>query len=239
MDIGSSISFVTEDENWVDKLGIAALVAWIPILDLAWTGFVVEIIRNTANEDLRPLPGWNDLGEKFIRGLIAALGMLVYWLPALPAACLAFAAVFVPAVFSESRAADALAAASGGVIVLSILCIVVYAAGLSLLTPAALINFARRDRFSALLDLRSILGVVAHNPGGYFIAWIASAAVNLGVGLLTAAIWTFASAIPCVGWIVGAALGGVAAAWGGAVFAHLFGQSARRLASGAPFGAQG
>lgn len=238
MDIGRSLTFVTEDEAWINKLGIGAVISLVPLLNLALTGYMVEVIRNTANEDPRPLPDWSDLGGQFMRGLIMTLGLLIYSLPAILIGCLAFTTILGPAIFAESEAVEELAAASGGVIVLSVCCILIYALVLSFFIPAAIINFARRERFTSMFEIGKIFAIITHNPADYFIALIVSLGVGLAVGLLTGLVGTVASLIPCVGWVASMVLGALATVWTGLVSAHLFGQAARSLASGVPFGAQ-
>jgi len=51
MNIGKSFSFMFEDKQWVSKLGLGALITFIPILNFAWTGYMVGVIRNVMNND--------------------------------------------------------------------------------------------------------------------------------------------------------------------------------------------
>ena len=87
MDIGKSLTFVTEDEKWLEKLGIGALITAVPILNFAWSGFMVDLMRNVAAGEPKPLPDWSDLGDKFVKGLIITLAGLIYALPALLVGC--------------------------------------------------------------------------------------------------------------------------------------------------------
>ena len=70
MDAEKSFTFPFEDTEWVSKLGLGALISMVPILNFAWSGYLVDIIRNVMNNDAEPLPTWDDLGKKFNDGLI-------------------------------------------------------------------------------------------------------------------------------------------------------------------------
>ena len=88
MDAAKSFSFPFEDPDWPSKLGLGALISMIPILNFAWTGYLVDIIRTVMNNDGDLLPSWDDLGKKFNEGLILFGAWLVYASPILIALCL-------------------------------------------------------------------------------------------------------------------------------------------------------
>ena len=64
MDINKSFSFAFEDNQWVSKFSMGALITLIPILNFAWTGYMVQLMRNVMNNVTEPLPTWDDLGKK-------------------------------------------------------------------------------------------------------------------------------------------------------------------------------
>jgi hypothetical protein len=81
MDIGKSFSFPFEDEKWLSKLVIGAIVSAIPIVNIIFAGYIVDTIRNVMAGLARPLPEWVDWGDKFMKGLILFLASLVYSIP--------------------------------------------------------------------------------------------------------------------------------------------------------------
>lgn len=83
MDIEKSFTFPFEDKDWLLKLGVGGLITIIPILNFAWSGYLVGIIRNVMSDATEPLPAWEDLGKKFTDGLILFAASLVYALPIL------------------------------------------------------------------------------------------------------------------------------------------------------------
>jgi len=147
VDINKSFSFSFEDNPWVNKLCMGALITLIPILNFAWTGYMVELIRNVMNDVAEPLPTWDDLGQKFSDGLILILAGFVYILPILAVACLPLGFMVVPAILSGNgdmqEIADAMAGV-GSMVLLCLLCVFfIYMLALSVIYPAIMVLFAR------------------------------------------------------------------------------------------------
>ncbi|MGB7095956.1 MAG: hypothetical protein WBD62_15035, partial [Anaerolineales bacterium] len=62
MDIGKSFSYPFEDDEWLTKLFLGAIVSAVPILNFAWTGYTVDIMRNVIDGVSMPMPAWSDFG---------------------------------------------------------------------------------------------------------------------------------------------------------------------------------
>jgi len=60
MDIGKSFSYPFEDNKWLSKLIIGALVSIVPILNFAWAGYLIDLLKNVINKAAEPLPEWTD-----------------------------------------------------------------------------------------------------------------------------------------------------------------------------------
>lgn len=82
MEFGKSFSFVFEDEDWIVKILLAAVIAFIPIVGgLAVAGWGVEITKRAIQKDPELLPGWGDFVNYLIKGLVVILIGFVYMLP--------------------------------------------------------------------------------------------------------------------------------------------------------------
>jgi hypothetical protein len=81
MDIQKSFTFQFDDRNWIGKLGLGTVITIIPVLNLAWTGYMVHILRNVMAGDNNPLPNWGDLWKKLTDGLILFTARVIYSLP--------------------------------------------------------------------------------------------------------------------------------------------------------------
>lgn len=228
MDVGKSITFVTEDEKWLEKLGIGALVAAVPILNFAWSGFMVDVMRNVAAGEAKPLPDWSDLGDKFVRGLVITLAGLIYALPAILVGCLLFSLSFVPLIAISGQGDQGLnqglALGSTGLLVAVSCCIGLYGLVISFVFPAVFINYSRKGTFGSCFQFGEIMRLISANLGDYATAWVVTIAFSFVVGLVIGVLGMLVGWIPCVGWIILWALSAVAGAYLGAVYAHLFGQ---------------
>lgn len=82
MDIGKAFSFVFDDEQWVTSILICGVLLLVPILGaLLLIGYMMETARNVAMGSPRPLPKWNNFGEKLSLGFAGFVISLVYALP--------------------------------------------------------------------------------------------------------------------------------------------------------------
>ena len=82
MEFGKAFTFPFEDQEWLMKLGIAALVMLIPILgQFIVMGWALEVTRRVIQRDPQPLPDWSDFVGHLVRGLQVAVIGFVYALP--------------------------------------------------------------------------------------------------------------------------------------------------------------
>ena len=226
MDIGKSFSYVFEDNEWLNKLGIGALITIVPILNFAWFGYGIDIIRHVVRGDPRPLPSWDNFGEKFMDGLYIAIASLIYTLPALIILCVAGVPLFLPA-FTENADLQGLLAGVGGVAFIAVSCLaVLYFLAYSFFYPAMLIHYSRNSTFGALFQVREILGLATRNLGQYATAWLVVIVAGLVAGFIAGTVSGVLSFIPCLGWIISLVISGLAGVWIGAVLHHLYGQVA-------------
>jgi Protein of unknown function (DUF4013) len=244
MNVEKSFSYPFEDKDWLSKLGLGAVISMVPILNFAWYGYLVDIIRNVMHQAAEPLPTWDDLSQKFNEGLILFAAGLIYASPILIAVCLPLTMILSSSLFSENTHTQDIGETllqAGGALLYCLLCVLLlYGLVLSILYPALLILFAREGTFASCFKLREAFEMIRKNAAPFFIAWALSIAASLGVGLIVGFVNLVVSWIPCIGWIVGLALGLASAAYSTAVYAHLFGQVGRiafernQLASGSP-----
>jgi hypothetical protein len=90
MDVGKSLTYITEDERWISKLLVALVVScfsflFFPIFFLI--GYAIAITRNVKDGVAHPLPEWEDWGKLFMDGLYVFVAQFVYTLPFLLIMC--------------------------------------------------------------------------------------------------------------------------------------------------------
>lgn len=225
MNFSKSFSYMFEDPEWFSKLGIGALVAVVPILNFAWLGYCVAIVRRVRQGNPRPLPEWNsNFGQYFVDGLILTVANFVYTLPMTIIACLAITPTLLPLLAQDNIDLQGWLAAAGALGFFAIMCVVVfYGLVYSFLSPAITIHFAENGTFGSVFRLGGIVRVIRRDFNTYLIAWL----VSLGAAFLTATIAGFVGGVvgwlPVIGWVLVTLLGAASGAWAGSVSHYAFG----------------
>jgi hypothetical protein len=204
MDIGSAFSFVFDDEQWLKKLAIGGGIALgsmilLPALGLGLLlllpllGYMLEVLKNVRDGQLRPLPEWTDFGSFFKTGLAIFGISLIYNIPAIILSCAAGTANSLPELMElDSDAAGAIAIAAA--------CLYCIQTLVSILTnaiiPAAWIRYAQVGTFGSAFQFGEIFGFIRANLGDYLIAillsWVASFIAVFGIILcLIGVVFTF------------------------------------------------
>ena len=82
--VGRAFSFMFEDKDWVVKILLGAVfnlltlvLVGIPFL----LGYLLELAKNSSEGKEIPLPEWDNLGDKFVRGLIYLVIVIIYSIP--------------------------------------------------------------------------------------------------------------------------------------------------------------
>lgn len=224
MDFGKSFTYPFEDQRWLNKTLIGAIVWAVPIVNFAIGGYLIDLLKNILRGDALPLPEWSDFGDKWVRGFLLFLASLVYAIPLLVLSCIPMVLFFVPAYSSEGDLQNTLFAVLTGVGGLFACLIALYSLLLTFIYPAVYIHYARIGTFGAFFEFGNIFKIVRADLGKYLVAWILSIVAALVVGLVIGLVSTLLSFIPCIGWAIAWILGAVAGVYVFYVYAHLFGQ---------------
>jgi hypothetical protein len=228
MNIGKSFSFVFEDKQWISKLGLGALITFIPILNFAWTGYMIGIIRNVMNNSPEPLPTWDDFGKKLTDGLLLTVASLVYSLPIIVVFCLPMSFMIVPALLAGNTDMQGLAeaiAGFGSVLFICLMCVfMVYGLALSVIFPAILVIFAREGTLASCFKFRDVFALISKNTTPFLTAWGVSIGASLAVSFIVSAAQIVLNFIPCLGQIAALLLTLGIVVYTTAIYGHLFGQ---------------
>jgi hypothetical protein len=91
MDVGKSITFLWEDDRWLEKLGIGVgvlIISFIlmPILVgflgvFIVLGYSVRLLQNVRNGMDKPLPDWDQWSDDLLRGLKLTVIVFIWGLP--------------------------------------------------------------------------------------------------------------------------------------------------------------
>ncbi len=233
MDINKAFTYISEDENWITKLGWSVLIGMVPILNFALIGYQIELTRNVAAGKERPLPEWDNLGDKIIDGLRFIGAVFVYLLPVFVLQIIILLFVFIATgMFSTPpyTSGSAYASPPTGLFVMyaaALLCLMPYSLLIKLMWPIFTIQIARRRSIASAFYLREIWGLMRAQMGNTLLV------IGLAFGLYMAATFVMMVPviilifIPCVGTIIMFALYAAVFFLIFAVSGHLQGQFIR------------
>lgn len=185
--IGKAFTFVFDDEKWVNKILMGSLFSLLSIILIGIPfilGYMLETLRNVADGKERPLPEWDNLGQKFTQGLLYAIVTFVYTLPAtvIYTCSIVAAAALSP---SNPRGGENALSALGAILASGGMCFLfLYILGFYILLPAITIRFAMTGSFGEAFRFRDHIRFLRENLGNYvlviLLALVASIIGQLG-----------------------------------------------------------
>lgn len=210
MDFGAAFSFVTADEDWAKKLGIAAVLALVGLITfglglIPLAGWVLAITRRVSQGTEPVLPEWEDFGTLVMDGL-KMLAIAIVW--AIPVILIGICNGVVSAVVGSQGGDETITT------VVSILtsCISIpYGILLALLQPAAFGHLAFSDKLGEAINPLNAFKILRENFGGYIITalvWLFVVPIIQSIGLIVCIIGVF----PAI-------------AYSSAVIGHMMGQA--------------
>lgn len=188
MDVGKSITFLWEDERWLEKLGIGVgmlIISFIlmPILVgflgfFIMTGYSLRLLQNVRDGAEKPLPDWDQWGDDLVRGLKL---MVVFFIWGLPMVLFA-APTSIGSVLANQGD-------QGAVIGLPLIfcgaCLtILYGLFLAVAQPGITIAFVGEETIRSGLQLNAIWQWTSRYIGPVIIVTLVVMAVNFVVGLL-------------------------------------------------------
>lgn len=224
MDIVKAFTFLTEDERWLQKLGIGTAVVLIsvvlsPILIglagfMILIGYCVRLLENVRDGVARPLPEWDRWGEDMVDGFKLTVAFLLYALPII--------IFLIPAILGAVLADQRNSANFIGVpLMICGMCLtLLYAIFLSVAEPGIMIAFTRDHTVGSALRFGEVWEWTRRNIGPVIIVALVYMAASSVIPFAAVIIGTI---LLVVGLIVTIPLGTLVLAL---VQAHLYGQLA-------------
>ncbi len=214
MDIGKALGFVFEDERWLGKILIGALITLIPVFgQFALVGYGIAVIRNVLAGNPRPLPEWSNLVGYFMDGLKVSVVNIIYSAPMLIIFCPFLLLVLIPLL--GERGQEAIAGLTI-VLFLGVGCLLsIYGILLGLLTPAIQIRYAATGAIGQCLRVGEMFSFTFSNLGSVIIAILVPAVIFAFLGSILATLTVGLLALPMAVWMIAAS-------------AHLYGQIGRQ-----------
>ncbi len=225
MDFNRAFRYMFEDKDWLTKIGLGLVIMIVPILNFAWIGYQVQIIRNVRNGEPLVLPTWDDLGKKFMDGLMITLANLVYALPAILFAGLPMLLMFIPMLGSSNQELFNVLMTGSTVVYFCVTCLIIlYALALAVLTPMIKIHYAKEGTFAACFKIGAFLQTLRGYAAQYFTVLLVGMGISLGVGVAVSMVGSLVGWFPLIGQLVLFALGLAGPTYAALFSTHLYGQ---------------
>ena len=175
MNFGRAFSYVTEDPEWLQKVGIAALVMIIPILGpMVVIGWALELTRRVIHNEPDKLPDWSNFGDYLSKGFQGFVIGFVYALPIILVSFCSQGVSLLPTLIKNNQAVESMATVIT-VVSLCFSCVmIVYELLLAFVLPAALGNFAATGQIGAGFRFGEVFGLLRAAPGAYFMTFLLS-----------------------------------------------------------------
>lgn len=222
MDFEKAFTYIKDDERWMTKLGIGALVSFLSFLIVPiflLPGYMVQIMRNVRDGVEPSLPEWDDWGKLLTDGFNIWVAQMVYTIPFWLLICVAtFASGGMAALMGDSSdaAAASMLAVWGIVGCLSVLFVI----ALFFLAPAITIQYVREGSLSSCFRFGEVIAILRDNISDILMITIAFVAASFVISLVVGIV----GLVPCIGWIVGFVAIYALSPYLTMVAGHLFGQ---------------
>jgi hypothetical protein len=229
VDIGKSISFTFEDEDWLTKVGIGSAFLLIPILGMIGViGYMVRLMENVIRGEEQPLPAWEDLGDVLTRGVLLFIVNLVYAIPLLIIICAPLVLVMPMALAGESEQLQTLLGGLALIAISGASCLaLLYLLFLFAIAPAVMIQFVRTQQVGACFRVGELFNYVTSRTGDYLTAVGVAIGISLGGSVVIMTINSVLGIIPCIGSIIALIISLPIGFLIYVMIGHLYGQLAR------------
>ncbi|AEH07056.1 DUF4013 domain-containing protein [Methanothermococcus okinawensis] len=185
MELSDGLKYPMEDTEWIKKIIIGGILNIIPIVNFISFGYALETMESIIiNKNQTNLPEWDEFGSKFIKGFMGIIISIIYLIIPI--------IIMIITTFSYGHKSTGLFVS--GISVSGILMIII-----GFILPMALANYVAKGSFGAAFELGEIIGRIKSVVSEYIVCYVVMIVLYVVAG--------FISAIPIIGWIIGAILG--------------------------------
>jgi Protein of unknown function (DUF4013) len=188
IDIGRSVTYPFEDQQWVTKVGILMVLGLIPGLNvIMWSGYALTVARNVMRGERLPLPDWAEWSDIAVRGLLSIAAAFIYYIPLLLVSCCL--GIGLPLITGRDNSALSLVVQCClGVVSL------IYGIAANLLLNVGHVRFVQTDQFNVYMDFARRIEDLRTNTNLFVTLFIYLTLIGI-IGAFVAVIL----AITCVG----------------------------------------
>ena len=187
LDIGKSLTYMFEEDGWVNKFVIAVVMTLLSIFiipGIILQGYVIEIIRRKRDNTVPLLPEWDDWGKYLKDGFNVVIASLVYALPIIIAAGVYLCAAIVR---SDSNTGEMSGAAA--LIGFCFSCVtILYVIPMIVFITAGIAEYAQTGQLSSFFNFRNFSVLKSGSDGNprksFVIALVVSVLASMVAGFI-------------------------------------------------------
>jgi hypothetical protein len=194
MEIGKAFGYVFEDENWPKKVlmgGVFVLLSLLLVGIPFVLGYLVQTIRNVIEGQPRPLPEWDNLGEKFMSGLMLLIIIIIYQIPSILFSCISQAG---PMLASQSGQSSDTMTSIGSALSMCGGCLnFIWGIVVAIILPVVFIKFTLTGQLGSAFSFSEFLSFIQADLGKYILVVVMSIVAGIvgGLGLIACVIGVF------------------------------------------------
>lgn len=177
IDLSRAFKVPFQDKDWLKKSALAIVWYFLVVTTPVFLGASLDYIKRVSQGD-ETLPDWSEFGDKWVKGLLAYLALMIFMLPP----WLLIIIIAIPAAIGSSAGGneDVIATLAVGGICIWYVFILIYSVAVYLYFYAALVNYAMKGNFGAFFEFREIWARMKSGTG-YWMALLYSLVVGLAL----------------------------------------------------------
>ena len=187
MDIGKSLTYITQDQDWIKKILLGGVITLIPVVGPLFAfGYMLETMKNVIAGREVPLPEvTGDFGSRLVEGLKVWVIAFIYALPLILFTVFAQAGNMTPLMAEkvEQSILDILTTVSIGVSVCCGCLSLLYAILMGLILPFVWGKYAETGQFGDAFRLGELFGMLKDNLGHAFVVLLVNVLAGLVAGV--------------------------------------------------------
>ena len=176
MNINRAISFIFDDQEWLKKIAIGALISLIPIVGgFVLMGWALEITRRIIKNEPETLPEFTDFGELLSKGFKVFVVQLAYFFPIILLFICGYLVSFagMAGLGQNTDISSELLGSSAALVMVCVTCITIPLLFLSgIASQVARGRLADTGMLSQALNLREVVRITKAGLGKYLLAFL-------------------------------------------------------------------
>jgi hypothetical protein len=208
--VSQELSAPFKDPKFIEKTAIGGLLSLIPLVGgLFPHGFMVNYVAVKTAWGTEELPAWENWGNIFWKGCIAAfIGFIYMLVPLILLFVLCGGGLFALISAAMQREYGAVFASllsiAGGLVGALFLSVI-----FGFFIPMAIVRYSRSGSIGAAFELGLIWNIISKDFTGYLMTYLAGIGLGIALGIALTVAGAVIGWLPVIGWLLMPFLGGM------------------------------